>query len=811
MSASSDNGSHITVSDELEQSLRYDPISDDDEIISLPRASQLRTGGSQPAAQPASRKEKYRTYLENDDQDEFDHDGQSQASGKSRRPIIEKDEEEIGLMGSLALDVTVRCHAPQKRTKGAGAPTKKIALARRLFEVGPEDPFDWFKSSLAAAVQSLCHGYNVGMIKYKDLHLTAKIPKGDVRWRKPIAVDTETAFALFKQELLRASDSFALAAVDVNELPPPVEAQENQSGPSATTRTGTKRKASKAESLTTAKGGRISKEEKVTQELESFWECRRPNCRPGGLCIEDDDGFHYELDDELKRRFLAAIIHAKSATVKRPPSTLFDVAKKRRKANTSASLTAAPRASQATPRTPPTVTKAGDVTVTIQNTPPSNSNSSGRRHRSDHLFNDGAKPQTRFKRSLVLPLKLGPSMLIKQGADAVKMHSATVESLDAAEFTTVEQLAKAYENNFDSLVKDAKLTVGKLTAVETLLQFWSSGGSEMNKREGNQDFGSQIPQGDYSSPEMPHHYQVRNGASHATAYNNDAPQATAYNSRAFLSTRMSGAHPHAYMHQDHRHYSPQMSAAYNVPFETRNMPMSPGRFSGGKGPAFSFGNDAGDNSEYDRINSFPASSGAVHRQGNQSARHGGADSLSPAPDWTSSAYTHSSNSESFSPSSSRWIPTGLPFQDYRSVPYDGRAGSKHARPFQPAQDQSPLQHCLPQVDPASSFHAPPAHSPAQHHARPFQLPPLHALASHHASSFHAPPAHSPIQNQDSSFKAQTAYSPTAYSPIQNHYGHQDHQESQAELSFQASQAELSVQPSPVYSPIQTHYDSQSQA
>ncbi|CAD6941611.1 unnamed protein product [Tilletia caries] len=70
--------------------------------------------------------------------------------------------------------------------------------------------------------------------------------------------------------------------------------------------------------------------ERTTAAIEEYWKCRRPGCNPGKLCLEDEHGQHYDMDTATKRRFIAAIVQAKSATVEEPPSTLFDVATKRR-------------------------------------------------------------------------------------------------------------------------------------------------------------------------------------------------------------------------------------------------------------------------------------------------------------------------------------------------------------------------------------------------------------------------------------------------------------------------------------------------
>ncbi|CAD6977963.1 unnamed protein product [Tilletia controversa] len=75
--------------------------------------------------------------------------------------------------------------------------------------------------------------------------------------------------------------------------------------------------------------------------------------------------------------------------------------------------------------------------------------------------------------SLDLPLTKGPTMSISDAAKASHVPASVVKALNEAEFTSMHKLAKAYEKNFGSLCADGCLTVGKLTAIETMLEEWA--------------------------------------------------------------------------------------------------------------------------------------------------------------------------------------------------------------------------------------------------------------------------------------------------------------------------------------------------
>ncbi|KAE8184962.1 hypothetical protein CF328_g7690 [Tilletia controversa] len=143
------------------------------------------------------------------DVEDFDEEGSlhgftysSSDSNNGTQPMMqrgvggESDADELeheAKAGSLGLDPVVHLNQGPKRqnsTARAGAPAKVKKLPRQIIELNDKTTFLSFKIAVQSQLDDAAKAYNVGPVKFNDLKLAVKVPKGRNRWRQPIEIKT---------------------------------------------------------------------------------------------------------------------------------------------------------------------------------------------------------------------------------------------------------------------------------------------------------------------------------------------------------------------------------------------------------------------------------------------------------------------------------------------------------------------------------------------------------------------------------------------------------------------------------------------
>ncbi|KAE8225217.1 hypothetical protein CF319_g2019 [Tilletia indica] len=420
----------------------------------------------------------------------FEEVGVSLASpaGPNRKSAEDEDELEDPRHESatLALDVVIFYNQAKRSKTGAGAPTKKSAPERVIVEIFRLDSFGAFKQRVCIELQRFAkqRGYDVGTVVYKDIRMNAKIPKGQSKWKIPMAVDSSVRFSLFQDDLLASPDRLGIAKIELQELAS--NEPEEIAAPVASTsaKKASKRKAHPStppQPTMTKKAKKLVEDEKqqadiylkkaeAIEEIERENPCKRGTCSNNrGACIEDNSGHHYPLTMEIKSRWAAAIVYD-AASAKECPSTLVTYVYKnadRLRAQNRAPEPATPR--RASPRR--SSSSRSDVTILLA-TP--NRSSSLNRKRNSGIDKKTASPvPPKLKQSLALPLQHGPFMHISAAAQRLGSPQSTTRTLEEAGFTRMGQLAIAYQNNFELFAMQTKLTAGTLADIEELLAYWA--------------------------------------------------------------------------------------------------------------------------------------------------------------------------------------------------------------------------------------------------------------------------------------------------------------------------------------------------
>ncbi|KAE8231125.1 hypothetical protein CF326_g3866 [Tilletia indica] len=417
-------------------------------------------------------------------------DDSSSIDGEHDESAEAEPAEEPEETASLALDISVKYLPSTKAKKGqgrAGAPQKKSSATRRIIDIAPGCTFKTFKKSICNALQRMETKYRIGTIKYDDLELEVKIPKGPSKWKKPLAIITDDTFNTFKTALFKSSEKYAESVVVLDEIDVEqiegASSTESDSDVQLATTADRKRAAASSSSKATAKKAKsnqktaiasvFSPRKETLKEIEEMYACIHSSCNPDGQCLVKD-GRHIKLTKRKKQRFVAAVVDAGTHTVEDPPSVLFADSPPAR------GLGGSKRREPVTPTRTGTYTE--DITITISSTSTATPQLVGKgKHRStvsSFRANATVGDDDELKATVIIP-ELDPLharmvLMIEDAARLLRLHEDTVRQLKAAGFVRVGQLARAYKNNFKRLVKEAKLTTSSLADVEELLLHWLS-------------------------------------------------------------------------------------------------------------------------------------------------------------------------------------------------------------------------------------------------------------------------------------------------------------------------------------------------
>ncbi|CAD6952590.1 unnamed protein product [Tilletia caries] len=397
----------------------------------------------------------------------------------------EKDDAPEEETATLALDISVKFLSSSKPKKGAGAPQKKSGTTRRCVEFGPAQTFKEFKRSVCTVLQRMDIKFDIGNIHFDDIDFEVKIPKGPAKWKKPLAVATDTQFKSFRTVLFATNDKYAESAIMLQEIEAENELEDGDGDTDSDVQLATtadrKRAAASSSSAGTKKKAKanttaaiappFSPHKETLKEIEDRYECKTASCNPGGHCLIQD-GRHIKLTKRKKQRFVASVVDACTHTVAKPPSVLFENSPPARGLGGSKL------------REPATPTRAGtyteDLTITISSSSSSTPQIISRRERRTTIssFPPGSADNgvDELKATVTIPefdpLTPGPILLIADAARLLHLHEDTIHALKNAGFQRVGQLARAYKNNFKRLINETKLTTSKLADVEELLLHW---------------------------------------------------------------------------------------------------------------------------------------------------------------------------------------------------------------------------------------------------------------------------------------------------------------------------------------------------